>query len=57
MKKLLKKSFALILTLLLICGSFSVSAAEVNGKNHFDYGSYVLLGDSVASGWSDLGRE
>ena len=54
MKKLLKKSFALILTLLLICGSFSVSAAEVNGKKHFDYGSYVLLGDSVASGWSDI---
>lgn len=54
MKKLFKKSLTLILTLLFLCGSFSVSAVEVNGKKHFDYGSYVLLGDSVASGWSDV---
>ncbi len=55
MKRLLKKSLALALSLLLVCGCFSVAgAAEVNGKQHLDYGSYVLLGDSVASGWSDI---
>lgn len=54
MKKLLKKSLAIVLTMLFLCGSFSASAVVVNGKNHFDYGSYVLLGDSVASGWSDI---
>lgn len=54
MKKFLRKSFALALALVFVCGSFSVSAVNVNGKEHFDYGSYVLLGDSVASGWSDI---
>lgn len=50
----MKKLVAIILALIFICGSFSVSAVNVNGKEHFDYGSYVLLGDSVASGWSDI---
>ncbi|MBQ9913681.1 MAG: S-layer homology domain-containing protein [Clostridia bacterium] len=54
MKKLMKRSLALILTLAFICSGFSVCAVEVNGKQHLDYGSYVLLGDSVASGWSDV---
>ncbi len=54
MKKLFKKSVAVLLSLLFVCGSFSVSAVNVQGKEHFDYGSYVLLGDSVASGWSDI---
>ncbi len=54
MKKLFKKSLAIILTMLFVCGSFSASAIVVGEKNHFDYGSYVLLGDSVASGWSDI---
>ncbi len=54
MKKLFKKSIALMLTLLFVCGSFSAGAVEVQGKKHLDYGSYVLLGDSVASGWSDI---
>ncbi len=54
MKKLIKKSLAIVLTMLFVCGSFSASAIVVGEKNHFDYGSYVLLGDSVASGWSDI---
>lgn len=54
MEKLFKKSLAIIFTLLFVCSSFSVCAVNVNAKNHFDYGSYVLLGDSVASGWSDI---
>ncbi len=54
MKKLFKKSFAVILAVLFVCGSFSAGAVNINGKEHFDYGSYVLLGDSVASGWSDI---
>ena len=55
MKMLLKKSLALALSLLMVCGCACVAGAvSVNGKNHFDYGSYVLLGDSVASGWSDI---
>ncbi len=55
MKKLFRKSLALALSLLLVCGCASVAGAvEINGKRHLDYGSYVLLGDSVASGWSDI---
>lgn len=54
MKKLFKGSVTLVLSLLLLCSCFSVCAVEVKGKQHFDYGSYVLLGDSVASGWSDV---
>lgn len=54
MKKLFKISVSLMLALLLLCGSFSAGAVVVGEKNHFDYGSYVLLGDSVASGWSDI---
>lgn len=53
MKKTFKKTLALMLTALFLFGSFSVSAAEYE-KKHLDYGSYVLLGDSVASGWSDI---
>ncbi len=54
MKRLFKKSLAVVLTMLFVCGSFSASAVVVGEKNHLDYGSYVLLGDSVASGWSDI---
>ncbi len=54
MKNLFKKTVAIMLTMLFVCGSFSVCAVEVQGKEHLDYGSYVLLGDSVASGWSDI---
>ncbi len=55
MKKFIKKSLAIILTVLMMSGIFTcfVSAAEYE-KKYENYGSYVLLGDSVASGWSDV---
>ncbi len=53
MKKLLKSSLAVILILTLI-SSFSMVMAAETEKQYFDYGSYVLLGDSVACGWSDI---
>ena len=54
MKKILRITVAVVLSLILVCGCFSASAKVINGKEQYDYGSYVLLGDSVASGWSDL---
>ena len=53
MKKLLKSSLAVLLVLTLV-SSFSMVMAAETEKQHFDYGSYVLLGDSVACGWSDI---
>ncbi len=53
MKKLFKSTLAVLLMLTLL-SSFSVCFAADNEKNYFDYGSYVLLGDSVACGWSDI---
>ena len=53
MKKLLKSSLAVILILTLV-SSFSMVMAAESEKQYFDYGSYVLLGDSVACGWSDI---
>lgn len=53
MKKLLKKSLAVILALMLLSGSMVCLAAAPEGKE-LDYKSYVLLGDSIASGWSDV---
>ena len=52
MNKLIKKSMSvmLILTLVLSCTAISLAAE----KQYYDYSSYVLLGDSVASGWSDV---
>ena len=52
MKRLIKISMAvmLILTLVLSCTAISFAAE----KKYYDYSSYVLLGDSVASGWSDV---
>lgn len=52
MKKLFKSTIAVLLILTLLSGlSVCFAATE---KKHLDYGSYVLLGDSVASGWSDI---
>lgn len=51
MKKIAKKTLAVLLTLALLSGMFVCFAAE---KKYHDYSSYVLLGDSVASGWSDV---
>lgn len=53
MKKLIKKSLAVILALMLLSGSMVCLAAAPEGKE-LDYKSYVLLGDSIASGWSDV---
>lgn len=56
MKKFLKRSVAVILCILMISSSFACFAAvtDKTGKQHKEYNSYVLLGDSVASGWSDV---
>ncbi len=53
MKKLLKSTIAVLLILTLLSG-LSICFAAEKEKTYFDYGSYVLLGDSVASGWSDI---
>lgn len=59
MKSLFKKSVAVILTLLMISGSFVCgAAAELNqdavNKHYGQYKNYVLLGDSAASGYRDV---
>ncbi len=52
MKKFIKSAVAIMLVLTMVAGmSVSLAATE---KKHLDYGSYVLLGDSIASGWSDV---
>lgn len=58
MKSLLKKSVALILVLMMLCGtSLSSTAAGLNkdavDKHHGQFENYVLLGDSVACGYRD----
>ena len=52
MKKILKSAMAVLLVLTMLAGLSTAMAASE--KKHLDYGSYVLLGDSVASGWSDI---
>ena len=52
MKRLIKTTLSIILVLTLLMGtSVALAASE---KQHYDYSSYVLLGDSIASGWSDI---
>ena len=53
MKKIVKKAFAVLLTLTLLSGMFTAFAVDSEKKYH-DYGTYVLLGDSVASGYRDF---
>ena len=53
MKKFIKKTMAVMLAIVMVAGMFTCSAAAYE-KKYEDYGSYVLLGDSVASGWSDV---
>ena len=55
MKKFIKRSFAVLLAMLMISSVFTCFAADsVYEKEYEHYSSYVLLGDSVASGWSDV---
>ena len=55
MKNFLKKSAAIFLTLVMLSGMFTCFAAyDFGGKDVSGYKSYVLLGDSIASGWSDV---
>lgn len=53
MKKFMKSVLAVFLTLALTSGMLVCFAAS-DEKEYYDYGSYVLLGDSVASGYSDI---
>ena len=57
MKRLVKISFAIMLVLAMLTGTFSVSAYELNtdavNLHNGQYKNYVLLGDSVASGYRD----
>ena len=58
MKRFMKKSLAIFLTLMMLSGSFMcLAAVELNEdavKAHYgQYKNYVLLGDSVASGYRD----
>ena len=52
MKKFMKKS----ITVLLVCALFfsAVTCFAAGEKKYYDYGTYVVLGDSVASGHNDL---
>lgn len=51
--KFIKRTIALLLTLVLVSGSFMCFALD-SEKQYFDYGTYVLLGDSVSSGYRDF---
>ncbi len=53
MKRFIKSTVAILLVLTLLTGTMAAFAAD-SEKEYFDYSSYVLLGDSVASGWSDV---
>lgn len=57
MKKVAKKALALLLTLAVVSGSLVCFAAELNedavALHKGQYQNYVLLGDSVASGYRD----
>ena len=52
MKKFIKKS----ITVLLVCAMLfsAVTCFAAGEKKYYDYGTYVVLGDSVASGHNDL---
>lgn len=53
MKKYIRKSLAVLLVITMMSGVFGCFASAYE-KKYEDYSSYVLLGDSVASGWSDV---
>ena len=52
MKKFVKKALAIFLACILAFSAVTCFAAE--NKKYYDYGKYVLLGDSVAAGHNDL---
>ena len=54
MKKLLKKSAAVFLVFVMLSGMFTCFAYDFGDKDVSGYKSYLLLGDSIASGWSDV---
>ncbi len=54
MKNFLKKSAAVFLTLVMLSGMLTCYAYDFGDKDVSGYKSYVLLGDSIASGWSDV---
>lgn len=51
-----KKILAVILTLVLVSGTFVCFAAD-GEKQYYDYDKVLLLGDSEASGFTDYGNE
>ena len=53
MKRIIKSVTAFLLVFALLSGTMAAFAAE-SEKQYEDYKSYVLLGDSIASGWSDI---
>ena len=57
MKNFIKKSFAILLALLMLSGTFTCFAAGLNEEavalHKGQYSKYLLLGDSVASGYRD----
>ena len=57
MRKAIKKTLAVILSILMLSGSFVCFAAELNqdavNAHYGQYENYVLLGDSVACGYRD----
>lgn len=50
--KILKRTIAVLLTLILLSGSFVCFATD-GEKEYHKYDKYVLLGDSIASGYTD----
>lgn len=57
MKKIMKKTLATLLAIVMISSTFVCFAAELNQdavyKHYGQYKNYLLLGDSVASGYRD----
>ena len=58
MKNFMKKSIAVAMALIMLCGTFvCCAAAELNqdavNKHYGQYKNYVLLGDSIASGYRE----
>lgn len=53
MKRIIKSVTAFLLVFALLSGTMAAFAVD-SEKQYEDYKSYVLLGDSIASGWSDI---